>query len=187
MSENLLKVGEQGLNALEAHLLKKRTVLLFGEIDATAAAKAIASILYLEDEDAVEPIKLYVNSTGGCETEVLAIYDIMRTVRCPIETLCVGKAHGLAAILLAGGEKGLRKAYANSEIMLTQVGRERTFGQASDIELETDHLLESKKRITALLALLCNKNEADVYGDLERKFFLFAEGAKEYGIIDEII
>lgn len=184
MSEPIFGTKEENLNA---RLLKSRTVLAFGELNEKAAEAVVASLLYLEEQDASAPITLYINSTGGCETEILAIYDVMRHISSPVETVCVGKAHGLSALLLAGGEKGKRKAYANSEIMLMQLGRDRTFGQASDIELETDHLLKAKQRINKLLAQLCGRSENEVCADLERKYWLFAEEAKDYGLIDQVI
>lgn len=185
MNEPIFGTNEE--KNLSARLLKKRTILAFGELDEKATGTIIASMLFLADLDAEAPITLYINSSGGNETEILAIYDVMRHISCPVETVCVGKAHGLSALLLAGGEKGKRKAYANSEIMLMQVSRERTFGQASDIELETDHLLKAKQRINQLLADLCGRSPSEVYADMERKYWLFAEDAKAYGLIDQVI
>lgn len=178
---------EQGAENISNRLLESRTILLFGELDEKKTASAIASMLYLQQQNPKEKITLYINSSGGCETQVLAIYDVMQHLECPVETICVGKAHGLSAMILAGGAKGMRKAYANSEVMLMQVGRERTFGQASDIELETEHLLNSKDRICAILSNLCGKEKASIMADMERKFWLYADQAKAYGLIDEII
>ncbi len=178
---------EKENKSLNNRLLKKRTVLLFGKLDEKKACDIIAALLYLEDCDAEAPVKLYINSEGGAETDVLAVYDTMRALSCPVETICVGKATGLAALILAGGSKGYRKAYENSEIMLCQVQRDRTFGQASDIELETEHLLQVKARVNRILATLCQKDESCIKADLERNFWLFAQDAKEYGLIDQII
>ena len=186
MNEPIFNVGS-GIENLDARMMESRKVLAFGELDENAACRIIAKLLYLAEEDASAPITLYINSSGGWETEILAVYDVMKNIPCPVETVCVGKAHGLSALLLAGGEKGKRFAYANSEIMLTQVGRDRTFGQASDIELETEHLLQTKKRINKLLASLCGRSEEDLTADLERKYWLFAEEAKAYGLIDGVI
>lgn len=186
MSENMnqkLKIEE----SLTTRLLKKRIILAFGEINDEISCNIISGMLFLAAEDASEPITLYINSSGGCETDILAVFDVMQNLPCDVETVCVGKAHGLSALLLAGGAKGHRKAYANSEIMLMQVGRDRTFGQASDIELETEHLLQSKTRINALLATLCGKETEKIAADLERKYWLFADQALAYGLIDEII
>ncbi len=186
MNEPIFSVNG-GIENLSASLLDSRKVLAFGQLDEKASCEIIAKLLYLAEEDAAAPITLYINSSGGSETEILAVYDVMKNITCPVETVCVGKAHGLSALLLAGGEKGKRKAYANSEIMLTQVSRDRTFGQASDIELETEHLLNSKKRINQLLASLCNRSAEDLSADMERKHWLFADQAKEYGLIDQVI
>ncbi len=186
MSDAILSANN-GFETLDARLLKSRKVMAFGELDDKAACDIIAKLLYLAELDSDAPIMLYINSCGGCETEILAVYDVMRNISCPVETVCVGKAHGLSALLLAGGEKGRRMAYANSEIMLTQVSRDRTFGQASDIELETEHLLESKARINQLLASLCKLSAEELSAAMERKYWLYAERAKECGLIDQII
>lgn len=186
MSEQNIST-ERGAESLRVQLLKKRVVPAFGKLDEKKAETIISSLLYLEDQDAEKPITLYINSEGGDETEILGIFDVMRSLSCPVDTVCVGKAHGLSALLLAGGRKGGRRAYAHSEVMLFQVRRERTFGQASDIELETAHLLESKQRITALLAGLCGREVSQVSADMERKFWLFAEQARDYGIVDSVI
>lgn len=178
--------NENNAANLSARLLNERKVLAFGELNEKKAAVVIASLLALADESDA-PIKLYINSTGGCETEILGIFDVMNAIPCPVETVCVGKAHGLSALLLAGGDKGKRSAYANSEIMLTQVSRDRTFGQASDIELETEHLLNAKNRITGILAKLCGRTQEELFADMERKHWLYAEDALSYGLIDRII
>jgi ATP-dependent Clp protease protease subunit len=179
--------ADKGFENMGARLLKDRVVLIFGALDEEKTAGVISSLLYLESVDRSAPIKLYINSTGGSETDALAIFDVIRTISCPVYTICLGKAHGMAALILAGGEKGQRAAYANSEIMLTQVSRDRTFGQASDIELETAHLLEIKKRVNDLLSEITRVESAQIHDCLERKHWLFAEQAKEYGLIDKII
>lgn len=179
--------SDKGFENVSARLLKDRKILVFGAIDEEKAAEVVASLLYLESVDADAPIKLYINSIGGNEADALAIFDIIRAVSCPVHTVCVGKAHGMAALILAGGEKGERSAYSNSEIMLTQVSRDRTFGQASDIELETTHLLEIKQRVNDLLAKITQTDSAQIHDHMERKHWLFAAQAKEYGLIDNII
>ncbi len=179
--------AEKGFENVGARLLKERVVLAFGTIDEEKASQIISSLLYLESVDGSAPIKLYINSTGGSEADALAVFDMIRTISCPVSTICIGKAHGMAALILAGGEKGQRTAYKNSEIMLTQVSRDRTFGQASDIELETAHLLEIKKKVNDLLAEVTQVEGERIYDHLERKHWLFAPQAKEYGLIDKII
>ena len=179
--------SEKGMESLEAKLLNERTIMLFGELNDKNARRVISSLLYLQAMDAKAPIKLYINSVGGPETEGLAIYDVMQHLTCPVHTLCLGKAHGSAALILAGGEKGYRSAYANSEIMLNQIERDRTFGQASDIERETEHLLDSKRRMNAIFAAHCNKSESEICADTERKYWLFSDQAIEYGLIDRVI
>ena len=179
--------NESGMKSVCNRLLESRAIMLFGELDEEKAGNVIAAMLYLQEKDENSPIKLYINLKGGAETDVFAIFDVMRNLKCPVETICVGKAHGLSALILAGGSKGFRKAYANSEVMLMQVGCDRTFGQASDIELETAHLLDAKERVSRILANLCGKEAETVKADLERKYWLYAEQAKEYGLIDQVI
>jgi len=171
----------------EIKLLQKRIVMVFGELNDKNVSKIISSLLYLQAEDEASPITMYINSVGGAETEGLAIFDVMRHLACPVHTCCVGKAHGVAALLLAGGEVGHRSAYANSEVMLNQIERDRTFGQASDIERETEHLLAGKQRMNKLFALQCGKTVEEIGADMERKYWLFADQALEYGLIDQII
>ena len=179
--------AERGVQTPELKMLENRIVMVFGELNDKNVCKVISSLLYLQAEDAQAPIKLYINSVGGSEAEGLAIYDVMRHLTCPVHTICVGKAHGVAALILAGGASGERCAYANSEIMLNQIERDRTFGQASDIERETEHLLAGKQRINKLFATLCGKTEDEICIDTERKYWLFADQALTYGLIDRII
>lgn len=186
MNEPLFMTNNSVEN-LSVRLLKQRTILLFGALDEELSAKVISSLLYLAVEDNKKPITLMINSVGGDETEALAIFDMMQAVSCPIHTVCLGKAHGMAALLLAAGEKGERKMYANGEIMLTQVSRDRTFGQASDIELETEHLLNVKERVAELLVKLTGISKEKIQADLERKHWLFADQALAYGIVDKVI
>jgi ATP-dependent Clp protease protease subunit len=180
-------MNEKGVETMGMRLLKERSILLFGTIDQEKAANVISSMLYLEAVDANMPIKLYINSTGGDETDALAIFDLMRGISCPVHTICLGKAHGMAALILAGGAKGERSAYKNSEIMLTQVSRDRTFGQASDIELETAHLLEIKNRVNLLLAEITDRECSEIFEAMERKHWLFADQALQSGLIDKIV
>ncbi len=185
MSE-MTKEQNHGPEMMQDRLLKKRKILAFGKIDEKKAEQIIASMLWLNEENN-ESINLLIDSEGGNETDILAIYDMMKHLDCSVETRCIGKAHGLSALLLAGGTKGMRKAYPNSEVMLEQVNRGRTFGQASDIELETDHLLALKKRIIEILAKETGNLQERIAADMERKYWLFAEDAKAYGLVDELI
>lgn len=186
MNEPIFALNNSTEN-LGARLLKQRTVLVFGALNEELSSKVISSLLYLAAEDAEKPIELLINSVGGDETEALAIFDMMQAIPCPIHTVCVGKAHGMAAVLLAGGQKGERKIYANGEVMLTQVGRDRTFGQASDIELETEHLLNVKERVADLLAKLTEMPKDKIEANLERKHWMFADQALAYGLVDKVI
>lgn len=184
---NMKNCNEKGVEPLDYKLLQGRTVLVFGALTDEVVHKTVSSLLYLQEQDPCTPVKMYINSEGGNETEGLAIFDVMRNLSCPVHTICVGKAHGAAALLLAGGEKGNRSAYANSEIMLNQIERDRTFGQASDIELETEHLMAGKKRMNSLFAALCDRSDDEIALNMERKYWLFADRAKEYGLIDQVI
>ena len=143
-------------------------------------------MLFLASEDQKKPIKLYINSPGGTVTAGMAIYDTMKFVKPPVETVCVGMAASIAAFLLASGEKGSRFALPNSEILIHQVmgGIE---GQASDIEIAAKQILKTKTKINQLLSKMTGQPLSKIESDSDRDYWLSAEEAKEYGIIDEVV
>lgn len=177
-----------------ARLFKDRIIFLSGEIVASAgggiysgaADNIIAQLLCLEAEDPEKDIQLYINSPGGDLQAALAIYDAMQYVRCPVRTICVGIAASAAALILAGGAKGKRYALPNSRIMIHQpwgmVG-----GQAIDIKIEADEILKLRDKVNELLSHHTGQPKEKIERDTDRNFWMSAEEAKAYGIVDEVI
>jgi ATP-dependent Clp protease protease subunit len=177
--------GERAFD-IYSRLLKERIVFLGDIIHDHIANLIIAQLLYLESEDKQKDIKLYVNSPGGSVTAGLAIYDTIQYVKPDIQTICIGTAASMAAVLLAAGSKGKRFALPNSEVLLHQVmgGAE---GQAADIKIRAEHILKIKDRIDGILAKHTNQPLKTIEHDTDRDFFMTAEEAKKYGIVDKII
>ena len=177
--------GERAYD-IYSRLLKERIIFLGSPIDDAVANTVIAQLLFLESEDAKKDIKLYVNSPGGSVTAGLAIYDTMNYVKADIMTICVGTAASMGAFLLASGAKGKRIALPNSEIMLHQVmgGAE---GQATDIKIRAEHILKIKDRLNRILAEKTGQPLAKIEQDTDRDYFMTAEEAKKYGVVDKII
>ncbi len=176
--------GERSYD-IYSRLLKDRIVFLGGEVDDDAANIIVAQMLFLEMEDPDADIQLYINSPGGSVTAGLAIYDTMKYLKCEVSTLCVGMAASMGAFLLAAGAKGKRKALPNAEIMIHQPsGGAR--GQATDIQIHAEQILRIKRKLNEELAKNTGKPLSEVEKDVERDFFLTAQEAKEYGLIDEI-
>ena len=167
-------------------LLKERIIFLGGPIGDDVANLIIAQLIFLEHEDPKKDIKLYINSPGGSVTSGMAIYDTMQFITPDISTICVGMAASMAATLLAGGTAGKRLILQNAEVMIHQVmgGAE---GQASDIEINARHILKIKERLNKILALHTGQPVKKVEKDSDRDYYMSAEEAKEYGLIDEII
>ena len=169
-----------------SRLLEERIIFLAGSITDSVANLVIAQILFLASKDAKKDIKLYVNSPGGSVTAGLAIYDTMQYVSCDISTICIGMAASMGATLLAAGEKGKRFALPNSEILLHQVAG-GIKGQAADIEIEAKQILKIKRKLNEILAEHTGQLMKKVEKDTDRDFYLSAEEAKKYGIIDQVI
>jgi len=177
--------GERAYD-IYSRLLKERIVFLGGPIDDVVANSIIAQLLFLDHEDSKKDILFYINSPGGSVHAGLAIYDTMQHVKSPVSTICVGIAASMGSILLAAGAKGKRFALPNSEVMIHQPlsGVE---GQASDIEISAKHILRIKERINMLLAKHTGQKYEKIEEDADRDFWLTADEAKRYGIVDEII
>src|SRR3954462_13016217 len=168
-----------------SRLLKDRIVFLGSAVDDDVANIIIAQFLFLESEDPDKDIQLYVNSPGGVVTAGLAIYDTMQHVRCPVSTICIGKAASMAAVLLGAGEKGRRSALPNARIMIHQpLGGAR--GQATDIEIQAREIRHIKDVLVGILVQCTGKSKDDIIRDIERDFYMGPAQAKEYGIIDLI-
>ena len=177
--------GERGYD-LFSRLLKDRIIFLDGEINDYTADLVVAQILFLESENPEKDISIYINSPGGSVTAGLAIYDTMKYVKCPIQTICMGQAASMAAILLAGGTKGKRYALPSSRVMIHQP-RGGVEGQESDISILAKEIIRLKKLSIEYLANDTGKKVSQVAEDIERDFYMSAKDAKEYGIIDQVM
>jgi len=177
--------GERAYD-IYSRLLKERIIFLGGPIDDTVANSVIAQLLFLDHEDPKKEIQFYLNTPGGSVHAGLAIYDTMQHVKSPVSTICVGIAASMGSILLAAGAKGKRFALPNSEIMIHQP-MSGVEGQASDIEISAKHILRIKERINQILAKHTGQKYEKIEEDGDRDFWLSADEAKRYGIVDEII
>ncbi len=177
--------GERAYD-IYSRLLRERIIFLAGPIDDNTANIVIAQLLFLESEDAKKDIYLYINSPGGSVSSTLAIVDTMNHVRPDVATFCVGIAASGAAIILSAGKKGKRFILPNAEVMIHQPlgGVE---GQATDIAITAKHILKTRDNLNKMLARHTGKSQAIIEKDVERDFFMDAEEAKKYGIIDEIV
>ncbi|HEY4474147.1 MAG TPA: ATP-dependent Clp endopeptidase proteolytic subunit ClpP [Candidatus Paceibacterota bacterium] len=177
-------MGERAFD-IYSRLLKERIVFLGGGIDDHVANLVIAQLLFLEAEDPKKEVFLYINSPGGSVSAGMAILDTMNYVKPDIATVCVGIAASAAAVILSAGKHGKRYSLPNSEIMIHQVmgGVE---GQATDIEIAAKHILRTKENLNKILAKNSGKTPEQVEKDAERDYWMTAEEAKKYGIIDEI-
>ncbi|MCW7470124.1 MULTISPECIES: ATP-dependent Clp protease proteolytic subunit [Leptospira] len=169
-----------------SRLLRDRIIFLGAGIDDTYANAVSAQLLFLEAENPDRDIYLYINSPGGYVSSGLAIYDTMQLVKPEVRTLCIGQASSMAALLLAGGAKGKRSALPNSRIMLHQPYG-GAGGQASDIEISAKEIIKTKDKLIELYGKHIGKPADQIRKDTERNFFMSAEEAKEYGIIDNVI
>jgi ATP-dependent Clp protease, protease subunit len=169
-----------------SRLLKDRIIFVDGEITDVTADLVVAQILYLESENPEKDISMYINSPGGSVTAGLAIFDTMQYVKCPIQTICLGQAASMGAILLAGGTDGKRYALPSSRVMIHQPwgGVE---GQESDIAIQAKEILRLKKITIEYFAQHIHKSEEIVRADMERDFYMSAQEAQEYGIVDHIM
>lgn len=176
--------GERAYD-IYSRLLKERIVFLGGPIDDDTANLVIAQLLFLEAEDPKKDISLYINSPGGSVTATLAMVDTMNHVKPNVSTVCVGMAASGAAILLSAGEKGKRFALPNAEIMIHQPhgGAE---GQATDIEITAKQIIKLRERLNKILAKNTSQELAKIEKDVERDFFMTADEAKKYGLIDKV-
>ena len=177
--------GERAYD-IYSRLLNDRIIFLGGPIDDYTANLIIAQLLYLDHEDSKKDIYLYINSPGGSVTAGLAIIDTMNFVKSNVSTICVGIAASMGALILSSGQKGKRFTLPNSEVMIHQVmgGAE---GQASDIAINAKHILRTKETLNKILASNTGKKFEQVEKDSDRDYWMTAEEAKEYGMIDDIL
>ena len=180
-----LKDGSRVSKDIFSSLLDKRIILLNGEVNENSAGIIISSLFYLDSKDNSD-IDLYINSNGGSVDDGYAIYDVMNFIKSNIRTTVIGKAYSMGAFLLSGGEKGKRYATKNSSIMIHQpLGG--TKGQASDILIHAERIIKLKEKLTQQMAENCSKDIEQLKKDMERDYFMNAEEALNYGIIDKII
>ena len=177
--------GERAFD-IYSRLLKDRIIFLGGPIDDVVANSIIAQLLFLDSQNSKEDIKIYINSPGGQVTSALAIYDTMQYVKADVSTICIGMAASAAALLLTAGKSGKRIILPNGEVLIHQVmgGAQ---GQATDIAIHADHIIRMKKRLNDIMAKHTGQPVAKVEKDTERDYFMTADEAKKYGIIDKII
>jgi ATP-dependent Clp protease, protease subunit len=177
--------GERGWD-IYSRLLKDRIIFLGTAINDDVANLIIAQMLYLDSEDPDKDIMLYINSPGGVVTSGLAIYDTMQYIQSNVNTICIGQAASMGAVLLTAGQKGKRFSLPNSRVMLHQpLGG--FSGQASDIEIQTREIMKIKQKLNSIIATHSGQDLPKVKLDTDRDYFLSAEEALEYGLIDEIM
>ena len=176
--------GERSYD-IYSRLLKDRVIFLGSQIDDQVANAVVAQLLFLETENPDAEISLYINSPGGSVTAGMAIYDTMRYIRPKIRTVCLGMAASMGAFLLMAGEPGMRLALPNSEVMIHQPSGGAS-GQATDVTIHAEWLLRTKKKMNALMAEMTGQPLEKISQDVERDYFMTAEEALAYGIIDEI-
>lgn len=177
--------GERSYD-IYSRLLKDRIIFLGDEVNDVTASLVVAQLLFLEGEDPDKDINLYINSPGGSITSGMAIYDTMQYIKPDVSTICVGMAASMGAFLLAAGAKGKRFALPNSEIMIHQpLGGTR--GQATDIKIHAERIIRIKNTLNQILSERTGKPLEIIERDTERDFFMSAEEAKEYGLVDQVI
>jgi len=177
--------GERAYD-IYSRLLKERIVFIGTAIDDVISSLVIAQLLFLESEDPDKDIHVYINSPGGSVTAGLAIYDTMQYIRPEVSTICIGMAASMAAVLLTGGQKGKRTALPNARVMIHQPWG-GVQGTASDISIQAEEILKTKKRINEIIATHCGKPVEVVEKDTDRDYYLSSQEAKDYGLIDNIL
>jgi ATP-dependent Clp protease protease subunit len=177
--------GERSYD-IYSRLLKDRIIFIGTPIDDHIANLVIAQMLFLQMEDAKKDMHIYINSPGGSVTAGLAIYDTMQFVTCDVNTYCMGMAASMGAVLLCAGTKGKRYALPNSDIMIHQVSGGAQ-GQASDVERQVEFMFKLKRRLESIIALHTGKPVEQVHNDADRDYYMSAQEAKEYGLVDEVV
>ena len=177
--------GERSYD-IYSRLLKDRIIFLGEEVNDVTASLVVAQLLFLESEDPNKDINLYINSPGGSVTAGRAIYDTMNYIKCDVCTTCIGMAASMGAFLLSSGAKGKRFALPNAEVMIHQPSGGAK-GQATQIQIAAENILKTKKKLNEIIAANTGKPIEQVAQDTERDYYMSAEEAKEYGIIDSII
>ena len=176
--------GERSYD-IYSRLLEDRIIFLTGEIDDNVADLVVAQLIYLEGKDSTKDSSLYINSPGGSVSAGFAIYDTMNYIKCDVSTICIGMAASMGAFLLSSGAKGKRFALPNAKVMIHQpLGGAQ--GQASDIAIQANEILKTKKRINDILAQNTAQPLSKIEVDTDRDFYMTAEEAEKYGLVDKI-
>lgn len=171
-----------------SRLLNDRIIMLCDQVNDQTASLVVAQLLYLESQDKEKDISLYINSPGGSISAGMAIYDTMQYISCDVSTICIGMAASMGAFLLSSGAPGKRIALPNSEIMIHQpLISGGLSGQATDIKIESDHLIKIRQKMNEILAKNTGKSVETIQADTERNNWMYAEEAKAYGLIDKVI
>ncbi|MBN2571095.1 MAG: ATP-dependent Clp protease proteolytic subunit [Ignavibacteriales bacterium] len=178
--------GERGMDIF-SRLLRERIIFIGAAIDDHVASLTVAQLLFLEAEDPEKDIYLYINSPGGSVSAGLAIYDTMKYIRSNVSTICVGMAASMAAVLLAGGEAKKRSALPNAKIMLHQPWVGGLQGQTTDIEIHAKEMIKTRDTIYKILSEHTGKEISEITKDCDRDFFMSAQDAKDYKLIDNIL
>jgi ATP-dependent Clp protease, protease subunit len=178
--------GERAYD-IYSRLLRERIIFLGGAIDDDVANIVIAQLLFLQNEDPKKDISLYINSPGGSVTSGLAILDTMNHIKPDVSTICIGIAASAASVILSAGAKGKRFALPNSEIMIHQPWAEGVGGQATDIEIRAKHIVKTREILNRILAKNTGQSVSQIEKDVDRDYFMSAEEAKKYGIVDKIL
>jgi len=177
--------GERSYD-IYSRLLKERIVFVGSIIDDDVSNAFVAQLLFLRAQESSKEISIYINSPGGVVTSMMAMYDTMQYIKLPIATYCIGQACSAASILLAAGTKGKRHALSNARIMIHQP-HGGTSGQASDIQIQANEILRLREELNKILVKHTGKKKVQVEKDMDRDFFMSAEEAKKYGIIDTVL
>ncbi len=170
-----------------SRLLNDRIIMLSDQVNDVTASLVVAQLLYLEGQDPDKDISIYINSPGGSITSGFAIFDTMQYIKCDVSTICIGLAASMGSFLLAAGTKGKRFALPNSEIMIHQPLLSGLQGQATDIKIHADHIVNTRSRLNEILSQLTGQSVKTIANDTERDNYMSALEAKEYGIVDEVI
>ena len=179
--------GERSYD-IYSRLLNDRIIMLCDEVNDTTASLVVAQLLYLEGKDPDKEINLYINSPGGSISAGLAIYDTIQYIKCDVSTICIGLAASMGAFLLSSGTKGKRLVLPNAEVMIHQPSAgSRGYSQATDIKINADHILRTKARLNRILAQNTGKTAEEVERDCERDYWMTAQEALEYGLVDKVI
>ena len=177
--------GERSYD-IYSRLLKDRIIFLDGEVNDASASVIVAQLLFLEAEDPNKDIHLYINSPGGSVTAGMAIYDTMNYIKCDVSTICIGMAASMGAFLLSSGAKGKRYALPNAEVMIHQPSGGAQ-GQATEIKIAAEHILRTRSKLNNILAANTNQPLDVIERDTERDYYMTAEEAAAYGLVDTVI